>query len=98
MQAQPQGPSATPPSPEVLKEFSQFVQGTVDATNTLDLVVGRPRLLVLKEPPKRVQTDAEERNAILSFTLVTDREISLIGRRVGTAVLYLLFPDPKDPT
>ncbi|MBV9123597.1 MAG: pilus assembly protein N-terminal domain-containing protein, partial [Planctomycetes bacterium] len=86
------------PNPEVLKEFSQFVQGTVDATNTLDLVVGRPRLLVLKEPPKRVQTDSEERNAILSFNLVTDREISLVGRRVGTAVLNLWFPDPKDPT
>src|SRR5262245_14529041 len=43
------GPGVTPrPSPEVLKEYSQFIERTIDPQNVLDLVIGRPRILVLK--------------------------------------------------
>ncbi|MCS6853093.1 MAG: pilus assembly protein N-terminal domain-containing protein [Gemmataceae bacterium] len=83
------------PTPKVLKEFEEFIAGTIDPQNTLDLVVGQPRLLLLKQAPRRVQI-ADDKYA--SYTLITEKELSILGRDVGTTVLNLWFADPKDPT
>ena len=79
------------PSPQVAKLFDEYVERTVDPQNTMDLVQERPRLLILREAPLRVQIGDEK---IASYTLVTDREISIAGHTVGTTVLNLWFPDP----
>jgi len=79
------------PSPATLERFKEFVAGTIDAENTLDLMQGRPRVLVLKQAPVRVQLADEQ---IASDTIVTPTEISIIGNRVGSTVLNLWFTLP----
>ncbi len=89
-------PLGAPPRPseETVKQFSQFVEQTVDPTNTLDMVVGQPRLLVFKDAPVRIQLPDD---TIASYTVISPRELSVLGKKVGTSVLNLWFTDPKDP-
>jgi pilus assembly protein CpaC len=81
------------PEVNTLEKYRPLVQEVVDPDNTFDLIVGRPRLLILKETPKRIQMGDE---TIANWTLITDRELSLIGLKVGTTVLNIWFTDPKD--
>ena len=86
------------PRAQVPKEYSQFIQSTIEPQAALDLIVGRPKLLVLKVAPKRVQLESDEKAPVASYTLITDRELSLIGRRMGTATMNLWFANAADPT
>lgn len=86
--------AATPqPSAATQEKFGKYVDRTLDVENILDLVQGRPRLLVLRQPPLRIQVADE---AIANYILVTEREISISGLQVGTTVLNLWFQDPED--
>ena len=76
----------------MLDRFKQFVDGTIDPENTLDLMQGRPRVLVLKQSPLRVQLADEH---VASYTIVTTTEISIVGNHVGSTVLNLWFTDPQ---
>jgi pilus assembly protein CpaC len=82
------GPVA--PNPEAERRFGQFIDRTVDPETTLDVIVGRPRLLLLKQAPTRVQI-ADER--IASYLVITPTEISVQGHEVGSTVLNLWFED-----
>lgn len=86
--------SSPKPSLETLSKYDRLIVTTIDPDNTLDLVVGRPRVLVLKRTPTRVQ--APESN-IVDAILLSDREISVTGNMVGTAVLNVFFNDDNDP-
>ena len=81
------------PSPQQLAEYSRFVDGFIDPQNTLDLVVDRTRLMILKETPEKTQIADE---SIVSLLQVTPRQLSLQGKKVGTTVLNLYLRDPKD--
>jgi pilus assembly protein CpaC len=83
------------PDAKTLEKYKEFIGEIVDPDNTLKLVVGRPRLLILKEIPKRVQI-ADEGVAI--YGIITEKEISVLGRQTGTTVMNMWFTDPKDPT
>lgn len=88
------GVGQTPtPSPKDLQEFNRFVKGFIDPRNTLDLVQGRVRLMVLQEVPKRIQI-ADETVAL--YNLVTPKEITILGKTVGNTILNLWFVDPDD--
>ncbi|HEV8068132.1 MAG TPA: pilus assembly protein N-terminal domain-containing protein [Planctomycetaceae bacterium] len=78
------------PSAATLERFKEFVAGTIDPDNTLDLVVGRPRVLVLKQAPLRTQI-ADPRT--VSYTIITPTELSVLGHQVGSSVLNLWFAD-----
>ncbi|HEV7998614.1 MAG TPA: pilus assembly protein N-terminal domain-containing protein [Planctomycetaceae bacterium] len=78
------------PSDATLERFKEFVAGTIDPDNTLDLVVGRPRVLVLKQAPIRTYV-AEPRT--VSYTIITPTELSVVGHQVGSTVLTLWFAD-----
>ncbi|MCS7168101.1 MAG: pilus assembly protein N-terminal domain-containing protein [Gemmatales bacterium] len=88
---------ATPrPTPEQLREAAQYIDpNIVDPAFTLDVIVGRPRLLLLKQTPTRIQI-ADDR--IANYNLLSERELSLLGLQVGTTVLNLWFPDVQDKT
>jgi pilus assembly protein CpaC len=87
-------PGATPvASAEVQKEYGQFVTSMIDPQTTLDLVAGRPRVLVLADAPKRVQVGDEK---IVGFEQLPPNELVLTPKSVGTTVLNLWFPDPAD--
>ena len=77
------------PSPQVLEKFNQYVERTIDPQNTLDLIQGRPRLLVLKQAPVRIQIADEN---VASYTLIAETEVSIVGNSIGSTVLNLVVP------
>jgi pilus assembly protein CpaC len=88
-------PGRTPQvSAETQKKIDRFVDAQLDTEASLNLAIGRPRLLVFKQVPFRVQIADD---TIANYTLLTDRELSVVGRKLGTTVLNLWFTDPQDP-
>jgi pilus assembly protein CpaC len=81
------------PSAKELEQFNKYVQQFVDPKNTLDLFVGRSRLLILKEAPRRVQVGDEK---VAKYAVVSPTELIIQGLEGGTTVLNLWFTDPKD--
>lgn len=88
------GPLGTTPVPskKELEEYNRYVKEFVDPRNTLDLVQGRTRLMVLSQVPKRIQVGNE---SIAIYNLVTPKEITVLGKQVGTTNLNLWFADPE---
>lgn len=91
------GPVGTTPVPteEDLKRFSQFIEGIEDPKNTLDVIDGRARLLMLKEVPTQFQL--VDPTVVSANQLNDPKQFSVLGRKPGTTVLNLWFKDPKDP-
>jgi pilus assembly protein CpaC len=90
------GPFGRPqPTQKDLEELNRFVGEVIDPKVTLDIALGRGRLIILKETPKRVQVVDEK---IAEYNLVTPKEVTIIGKKIGTTNLNLWFVDPKDPT
>ncbi|MCS6977852.1 MAG: pilus assembly protein N-terminal domain-containing protein [Gemmatales bacterium] len=85
---------APKPDVQTLEKYKPFVQEVVDPDNTLDLIQGRPRLIILKQVPVRVQIANPD---TADWELITDRELSVLGKEQGTTVLNLWFTDPQDP-
>lgn len=86
---------ATPrPTPEVRTQEQRFVERLVDPESLLDLVLHRHRLMVLKQVPRRIQIADDE---VAAYGLVTERELSIVGKKTGTTVLNLWFDDPANP-
>jgi pilus assembly protein CpaC len=85
-------PEATP---QVREKFKKYVGNFIDPEDTIEMVIGRPRLWYLKEAPFRIQV-ADER--IMSYTIIGNRptELSLLGQYVGSTVLNLWFGDRDD--
>jgi pilus assembly protein CpaC len=82
------------PSQATLERFKQFVSGTIDAENTLDLVQGRPRVLELKQRPFRFQIADD---SIATAFPIASLELSVTGVRVGSTILNLWFTVPDQP-
>jgi pilus assembly protein CpaC len=83
------------PAPATLERYGKYVRGMVDPELTLNLAVGRTRLMSLNTVPKRIQVADE---TIAPYTLISPKEISLLGKTVGVTVLTIWFTDPKDET
>jgi pilus assembly protein CpaC len=87
------------PPPKVLPpKQDTFLEQIVDPDRTLDIFLGIPRLLVLKEAPKRVQIGGEDKSIMATITVISERELSILGKKVGRTVLNMWFADPKDAT
>ncbi len=95
-------PAAQPvqlPAPRVLEEKpSPFVERTADPQQTIDVIVGIPKLLILKQAPKTIKITGDDAKAILDMLPLGPRELALTGKQVGLVGLNVFFPDPKDPT
>ena len=81
-------------SPQTQEEFRKYIDGIVDPADTLTLVIGQPRLLQLKQTPRKAQVGDE---AIAEGGFITDRDYSVMGKEVGTTVLNFFFDDPNAP-
>jgi pilus assembly protein CpaC len=75
------------------KDYSQFVVKIIRPEATLDLIVGLPQILVFKDAPKRIQMEGD---GIAAYTVITEKELSIRGKKPGRTVLNLWFADPKD--
>ena len=56
----------------------------------MDLIVGRTRLLILKETPKRIQLGDE---GVAEYNLISKDQMSLQGRAVGVTMMTMWFTD-----
>jgi pilus assembly protein CpaC len=81
------------PTAKEQEQFARFVRDLVDPNNTLDLIVGRTRLMVLKAVPKRVQMGDDK---IAAYNIMSPMELTLLGKRLGDTVLNLWFADPAN--
>ncbi len=93
----PPGLRTPQPGPEVLQRYGQFVQRTIDPEVTLDLVVGRPRILAFRQPPRRMYIPDESVARLEVLDPDDPREIAVTGLRTGSTVLHVWVADPQMP-
>jgi len=84
---------APEPTPEVQQRYDSLVD-VQEPDNTLDLIVGRPKLLAFKQAPRRVYIPDEE---IAQYNVIDDRQLVVVGKQAGVTALDLWFPDPAAP-
>jgi len=82
-----------PPQDPTGKE-QRFLIERVDPERTLDVTTGRPSILRFKVPPFRDQVGDPDIVDVLSLT---ETELSVTGKEVGSTVLNLWFKDPTSP-
>jgi pilus assembly protein CpaC len=92
--ALPHGLDTPEPTQQVEKKFDEFVEQAVSPENTLQIVVGRAKVLVLRQPPRRVYIPRED---IAEYQVITPTQLAVVGKKVGTAMLDLWFADPASP-
>jgi pilus assembly protein CpaC len=85
--------STPKPTAEDLKEFGLFIEGVIDPRNTLDVIEGRTRLVLLKQTPTQTQIGDD---SIAAFNLLGQKQMTVLGKKVGSTVLTLWFVDPED--
>jgi pilus assembly protein CpaC len=87
------GGGAPVPTAKEQAEFNRFIKDFVDPNNTLDLILGRTRLMVLKSAPRRVQMGDDK---IAAYNILSPTELTLLGKALGTTVLNIWFTDPAN--
>ncbi|HYW83404.1 MAG TPA: hypothetical protein VFB30_09115, partial [Spirochaetia bacterium] len=80
------------PNAETLQKYGQYVDKVIDPENTFDAIVGRPRVMILKQIPTRFQLEEERIARAIPF--FENKQLSITGLRVGTTILNLWFGDP----
>lgn len=83
------------PTEKDLEEYRQFVDGVIDPRNTLDLIEGRARVVILKATPTRTQI-ADPEVATFRILEPNGRQMTIIGAKPGITVLNLWFTDPAN--
>ncbi len=71
---------------------SRFLIERIDPETTLKVVAGRPTVLRFRTPPFRDQVGDPE---IAELVSISESEISVIGKKVGTTTVNLWFKDPS---
>jgi len=90
----PPGLGTPEPTPETKREYGQFVEREIAPENTIQVVVGRAKVIVLREKPRRIYIPDE---AVAGFQIITDQQFAVVGKKIGRTVLNLWFPDPNNP-
>jgi pilus assembly protein CpaC len=85
--------SAPRPTAKELAELAKYVKGFGDPTNTIDLIVGRSRLMLLKSTPRQIQIADQ---TIVTSAVFAAEQVTLFGKTVGITVLNLVFPSVED--
>ncbi|QEG40865.1 type II and III secretion system protein family protein [Roseimaritima ulvae] len=92
-------PPATPVetrTPQILSSKEQrYLIERIDPERTLDVNIGRPTVLRFKAPPFRDQVGDPE---VVDVISLTETELSITGKKVGSTVLNLWFKDPHSPS
>ncbi len=91
----PPGLGTPEPTPEIKRQYGQFVEREIAPENTIQVVIGRAKVIVLREKPRRIYIPDEN---VAGFQVVTDQEFAVVGKKTGRTVLDLWFPDPRDPS
>ena len=89
------GPALRAPKPnaQTRQEYERYIEGTIDPQMELQIIVGRPRILKFKVPPKKIYQSDE---TVLTHTVITPTAISLVGVKPGVALISFWMNDGKD--
>ncbi len=90
----PPGLGLPEPSQETKDEYGRFVAREISPENTIQVVVGRAKVISLRDKPRRIYIPDEK---IAAVQMITDQEFSVVGKKTGTTVLDLWFADPANP-
>ncbi|QDS91733.1 Type II secretion system protein D precursor [Roseimaritima multifibrata] len=77
------------------RKEQRFLIERIDPERTLDVTVGRPSILRFKVPAFRDQVGDP---GIVDVLSLTETELSITGKKVGSTVLNLWFKDPANPS
>ena len=90
----PPGLGAPTPTAETEKKFGQFVERQANPENTLQVVAGRALVLVFREVPRRIYIPRED---VAEYQAITPQQLAVMGKREGSTVLNIWFPNPAHP-
>lgn len=87
---------ATPvPTAKNLEDERRFIAGVVDPQNTLDMIAGRPRVILLKATPTR--TLIADTSVMQLKPIEPDgTQLIVMGLEPGITVMNLWFRDPQN--
>jgi pilus assembly protein CpaC len=94
----PPGLGTPKPTAEDERKFKQFVQSEAAPENTFQVVVGRAKVLVFRQAPRRVYIPRED---VAEYQVITPQQLAVVGKKVGSTVLNLWFPSAahaEDPS
>jgi pilus assembly protein CpaC len=94
----PPGLGTPKPTPEEEQKFKKFVQSEAAPENTFQVVLGRAKVLVFRQAPRRVYIPRED---VAEYQVITPRQLAVVGKKVGSTVLNLWFPSAdhaEDPS
>lgn len=77
------------------EKLARYFDHFVDTEATMELIVGRTRLLNLKESPIRIQIDDD---GIVEYNFLSKDQIALQGRSVGVTTIRMWFTNTKEAT
>lgn len=86
------------PNVQTLDKYRKYVEAIEDPDNTLDLVIGRPRIITFKEMPAAFQAVDPRVVSAEPLEGTGGKTFFILGNQVGTSVLVFFFEDAKDPT
>jgi pilus assembly protein CpaC len=89
--------STPKPDQKTLDKYRSYVESIDDPDNTLELVVGRPRILQLKQAPVKFQAVDPNIADIEVIKESKDKAFFVLGKQPGTTVIALFFSDPTSP-
>jgi pilus assembly protein CpaC len=88
--------SAPIPTPHDISKYNKYVWGLDDPTMSFEVIVGRTRLLHLKEAPLRIQIGD---TSIFDYTILgPPTELLLQGIKPGSTTMFLWFGERNDPS
>lgn len=82
------------PDPLNSADYGRYVEQTIDPEATLELYVGRPRVLSFRSPPRRIYLASD---SVASYDVISESEIAVVGESVGRTVLLIWIDDPESP-
>jgi len=90
---QPRFPGFGTPRPdaETRQRYDKYIAAQINPESTLDLQVGRQKIIQFRQPPFRVQL---ANPGIADYLNLSEAEFSFVGQKVGSTVLTLWFRDP----
>jgi pilus assembly protein CpaC len=79
------------PTPVFAPGADKYIKQVSGPDNVLEVIVGRLQIFDLLQTPARIQIGDE---SAANYALLSPRELSLLGLRVGSTVLNIWFLDP----
>lgn len=83
---------------ETRRQFEQFIPKVIDPQQTLNLLVGQPRILTFAATAAKPQLKLYlPDESIARWDILSDTEVSIVGLQPGNTVLTIWVQDPAAP-